>query len=55
VDSVIFEFGGYNASSVGYSISTPSNADDPLKSNLFVRISYFNDGKRNIILKLETE
>lgn len=53
VNNVYFEFGGNTSDDYGY--RTDIFPYDPLKSNLFVRISYFNDGKRKVILILETE
>lgn len=51
VDSVNFEFSDYSTNGYGYSLAHR----DVIKQNLFVRISYFNNGNRNVILKLETE
>jgi hypothetical protein len=53
VNDVHFEFRDYSSDGFGYSTGTLPN--DPLRANLFVRISYFDDGTRNVILKLETE
>ena len=53
VNGVHFEFRDYSTDGFGYSTGTLTY--DPLRPNLFVRIFYFDDGERNVILKLETE
>ena len=51
VSGVYFEFGDNSTEGYGYSLADR----DVIKPNLLVRISYFNNGDRNVILKLETE
>jgi hypothetical protein len=51
VDSIHFEYGDRSTEGYGYSLAQ----DDIIKSNLLVRIAYFNDDGKNVILKLEAE
>jgi hypothetical protein len=51
VDSIHFEYGDRTTEGYGYSLAH----DDVIKPNLLVRIAYFDDDGKNIILKLETE
>ncbi|MEO3402376.1 hypothetical protein AAFN85_00635 [Mucilaginibacter sp. CAU 1740] len=53
IDGVYFEFNDNTQNRDGYSVGTFKS--DPLKQDLFVRICYLDEGKRKVILKLETE
>jgi hypothetical protein len=53
VDSVQFEFSDYDLTDYGY--NNAASKGGVIKDGIYVRIGFFNNGKRNVILKLETE
>jgi hypothetical protein len=53
VDSVQFEYSDYDLTDYGY--NNAASKGGVIKEGLYVRIWYFNNGNRNVILKLETE
>ncbi|HVY74902.1 MAG TPA: hypothetical protein VG890_08745 [Puia sp.] len=53
VKGVEFEYSDYDLTDYGY--NNTASKGGVIKDNLYVRISYFNNGRRNVILKLETE
>lgn len=53
VKGIMFQFSDYDLSNYGY--NNAASKGGAIKENLLVRIAYFNNGERNVILKLETE
>jgi hypothetical protein len=53
VQNVSFEYSDYDLTDYGYNNSTSNGG--AIKEGLFVRINYFNNGTKNVILRLETE
>ncbi|MBC5863754.1 hypothetical protein [Flavobacterium turcicum] len=53
VNNIKFEYSDYNESDYGYNKSLVKGG--LIKSNAFVKISYFNNGNKNVILKLQIE
>jgi len=53
VNDIRFEFSDYDASDYGY--NNTASEGGVIRSNLYVRITYFNNGDKNVILKLESE
>jgi len=53
VDSVHFEYSDYDLTDYGY--NNAASKGGVIKEGLYVRIGYFNNGNRNVILRLEVE
>lgn len=53
VEGVEFEFSDFDVSDYGY--NNAASHGGAIKEGLKVRIGYFNNGSKNVILKLETE
>lgn len=52
-DVIPFEFSDYDASDYGY--NNAASKGGAIKEQLHVRITYFYNGDKNVILRLETE
>ncbi|MBC7721654.1 MAG: hypothetical protein H7068_06480 [Pedobacter sp.] len=53
VKEIYFEYSDSDISDYGYNNATSNGG--AIKENLYIRITYFNNGDKNVILKLETE
>ncbi len=53
VKGVSFEFSDYDVSDYGY--NNAASKGGAIKEGLYVRIAYFNNGNRNVILRLEVD
>jgi hypothetical protein len=53
VENVLFEYSDYDLTDYGY--NNTSSKGGVIKEGLYVRILYFNNGSRNVIIRLETE
>lgn len=53
VKNTHFEYSYYDSPYYGY--NTTASHDGVIKSNLYVKIAYFNDGDKNVILKLDVK
>jgi hypothetical protein len=53
VNGVHFEFMDFDLTNYGY--NNAATHGGAIKPNLFVRIGYYNNGEKNVILRLETE
>ena len=53
VDSVQFEYSDYDLTDYGY--NNAASKGGVIKEGLYVRIGYFNNGNRTVILRLEAE
>lgn len=53
VNGVHFEFRDYDGTDYEYNNAAVNGG--AIEKNLYVKISYFNNGKKNVILKLETD
>ena len=53
VKDVHFEFSDYDLTDYGY--NNAASKGGAIKADLYVKIAYFNNGNRNVILRLETE
>ncbi|MDB5201708.1 MAG: hypothetical protein JWQ27_1117 [Ferruginibacter sp.] len=53
VNGVAFKYGDYDVTDYGY--NNAASKGGVIKEGLFVRICYFNNGDKNVILRLEIE